>query len=200
MNVSTLSEIQDHREAVWAQLSKELGGEFINEKGWAQDHVRVQYENWHLTLAFELHSGYRSEYIHTRFFSPVRPSSFRLRVFHQELIHKVGHFLGMQDFEMGDAAFDRMFVVQGTDEAKVRQLFQDAGLRRLMLEEPELEIRLRVPSASQPFENGEGCDELALEVPEAVEDIKRLRRLFDVFAHLALEMEKVGSEPCLNES
>jgi hypothetical protein len=198
MNGSTL-EIQDHREAVWAQLSKELGGKFINEKGWAQDHVRVQHENWCMTLDFELHSGYRSEYVHTRFRSPVSPSSFRFRVFHQDLIHKVGHFLGMQDFEVGDAAFDRMFVVQASDEAKVRQLFQDVELRRLMVEEPELEIRLRVPSASQSVENGEGCEELSLELPEVIDDVARLRRLFDVFVHLLHELQKVGAEPCQNE-
>ncbi len=197
MNVSAL-EIQDHREAVWTQLSKELGGEFIDQKGWAQDHVQVLYENWHVTLDFELHAGYRSEYIHTRFRSPARTSAFRFRVFHQDLIHKVGRFLGMQDVQIGNTAFDRMFVVQGTDEARVGQLFQDAGLRQLMMEEPELEIRLRVPSASQSLESGEGCDELSLEVPEVVEDIARLRRLFDVFAHLVHELQKLGSEPCQN--
>jgi hypothetical protein len=197
MSGSTLElEIQDHREAVWAKLSEELGGKFIDQKGWAKDYVQIQYENWHVTLDFEVHAGYRSEYIHTRFHSPVRPSAFRVTVFHQDLIHKVGRLFGMQDFQVGDAAFNRTFVVQSTDKVKVRQLFQDAELRRLMVEEPELEIRLRVPSVSEPTESCVEWDQLTLQVPGIVEDMPRLRRLFDVFAHLVRELQKAGAEPC----
>lgn len=194
MNVTT--EVQDHREVVWAKLSKEVGGEFINREGWAQDHVRVQHEHWQVTLDFNLHAGYRSEYIHTRFRSPLQPSVFRLRVFHQDLIHTVGRAFGMQDLQTGDKEFDRTFVVQATDEKKGLQLFQDAVLRELMLKEPELEIRVRIPSVSTPVEGGEECDELSVEVPEAVEDLARLRGLFDVFALLVHEFQKEGLEPC----
>lgn len=194
MNVTM--KVQDQREAVWDKLSKEVGGEFINREGWAQDHVRVQHEQWQVTLDFNLHAGYRSEYIHTRFRSSLRPSAFRLRVFHQDLIHTVGGVFGMQDLQTGDKEFDRTFVVQATDEEKGLQLFQDAVLRELMLKEPELEIRVRIPSGSTPVEGEGGCDELSVEVPEAVEDLARLRGLFDVFAHLARELREEGAEPC----
>jgi hypothetical protein len=195
MSASTL-EIQDHREAVWARLGKELGGEFTNQKGWAKDHVQIQHENWHVTLDFEVHAGYRSEYIHTRFHSPVRPSAFRVTVFHQDLIHTVGRLFGMQDLQIGDTALDRTFVVQSTDKEKVRQLFQNAELRRLMIEEPDLEIRLRIPSVSEPTESCVEWDEFSLQVPGIVEDMPRLRRLFDVFAHLLHALQKEGAEPC----
>ncbi|MEW6669080.1 MAG: hypothetical protein AB1512_28045 [Thermodesulfobacteriota bacterium] len=190
------TEFEDHREEVWAQLSKELGGKFVNVEGWARDRVQAQYENWHVTLDFDLHAGYRSESIHTRFRAPVPRSAFQLRVFHQELIYTVAHVFGMQDIRVGDEAFDRMFVVQTTDEAKAGRLFQDPGLRRMMLKEPDLEITLEIPSGMSSFEDGEGCDELSIQVPGMVEDASRLRSLFNVFAHLLHELHKLGLGAC----
>ena len=39
------------------------------------------------------------------------------------LFSPLGRALGMQDIEIGDAEFDRVFVLKGNDEAKVRQFF-----------------------------------------------------------------------------
>jgi len=187
--------LRDHREAVWAQLSKELGGQFVDRKGWAQDYVRVEYDNWVVTLDFELHAGYRSECVHTRFRAPVLRTPFRFRVFQQELIHSVARILGMQDIEIGDGDFDRMFVVQGTDTERVREIFQDDALRRLMLQEPELEIELDTPEHPH-VESGLECDELSLEVPGKVEDGTRLRNLFDAFGHILHGLQKMGLAHC----
>jgi len=194
MNGSTAN-IRDHREVVWAQLSRELGGQFVDQHGWARDYVRVEHDNWLVILDFELHSGYRSECVHTRFRAPVVRTPFRFRVFHQELIHTVARVLGKQDIQIGDAKFDRAFVVQGTDKEMVRQLLQNDPLRRLMLPEPELEIYLHTPEHA-PIEGAEDCDELSLAVPGKVEDGTRLRNLFDAFAHILHGLQKMGLAHC----
>jgi hypothetical protein len=176
--LNTASDGDDPREALFAKLAAELGGEFENEEGWRFDRVRVEHHGWDLTLEFRAHAGYRCESIYTRFRSPVPETGFRFRLFEQTLLTNVARLVGLQDIATGDEAFDRTFVVQGNDEDRTLRLFSDARLRELLVDEPEAEAALSVIAANPP-----GL-ELSLEVPGRVEDGARLRRLYDAFVHL----------------
>jgi hypothetical protein len=187
---------QDHQEEVWRQLSEELGGELVDDVGWRQDRVRVEHGGWRVTIDFDAHCGYRLNSVYTRIHAPCAASEFRFRIFHQELAHGIARLLGMQDIQVGDPAFDRAFVIQGSDEDAVRELFGDAALRAAILTEPEAEIALRPTEESLTDDEPGEVVELTLEVPGRVEDVARLRALYDVFSALLDRLHDVaGLEP-----
>ena len=49
---------------------------------------------------------------------------------------------GAQDIKIGDADFDREFVIKGTDEAWVRALFGNYEIRQLVESQPAMDLRL----------------------------------------------------------
>lgn len=170
------SEGKDPREELFAKLAEELGGTFDDEEGWRHDKVKVSAGGWTVTLDFNAHQGYRSECVHTRFHAPVAKAEFRFRIFEQELLSFVAKLAGMQDVKVGDPKFDHAFVVQTSDEPRLKAILADAKLRELLLGEPQIEVSLRSPDTASP------TAELVLEVPGRVEDGARLRRLYDAFA------------------
>jgi hypothetical protein len=183
---------QHSRDEVWRKLSEELGGEHVDSAGWRQDKVRVEHGGWAVTLDFDAHRGYRLNSVYTRLHAPCDASDFRFRIFHQELAHSIARLFGMQDIVVGDAAFDRAFVIQGSDDAAVRELFSDAALRASILVEPQAEIALR-PSEESLGDDAPGeVVELCLEVPGRVGDAARLRALYDIFAALLDRLHDVA--------
>jgi hypothetical protein len=68
--------------------------------------------------------------VFTRMRAPfVNPSGFRFRVYRKSIFSGLGKFFGMQDIEVNDPPFDHDFIVQGTDESRVRQLLASPKLR-----------------------------------------------------------------------
>ncbi len=65
-------------------------------------------------------------------FTLAEASPVDLRVYPQGLFQKLGKWLGMQDIEVGDAAFDEHFVVQASRESAAAT-FLSAGVRRALL-------------------------------------------------------------------
>jgi hypothetical protein len=180
-----LRHFHHHQEDVWRKLSEELGGEFVDGEGWRQDSVCVAHGDWKIVLDFDSHRGHRLDSLYTRFRAPyANDADFRFRIFHQELAHGVGRLLGMQDVTVGDPAFDRAFVVQGSDEGKLKELFSDAGLRAAILAEPHAEVSLRISEESLACDEPGERWELCLEVPGRVEDAARLRALYDTFSRV----------------
>lgn len=191
---------QHHQEEVWRQLCEELGGELEDDAGWRQDRARVEHGGWAVTLDFDAHRGYRLNSVYTRFHAPCQACEFNFRIFHQELAHAIARLLGMQDVQVGDAAFDRAFVIQGSDEEALRELFSDAALRAAILAEPQAEIALRPSEDSLADDEPGQVVELSLEVPGRVEDAARLKALYDIFAALLDRLHDVaGLEPGCTE-
>jgi hypothetical protein len=169
---------RDPREELFRKLAEELGGEFVDEEGWRQDKVHATAGGWAVTLDFDLHHGYGWECVHTRFHAPVGPTDLHFRIFEQELLSVVARLAGMQDIRIGDPKFDRAFVVQASDEKRLREILAAPELRALLCGEPQIEVTLKPPAT------GATAAELTIEVPGRVEDGARLRRLYDAFAML----------------
>jgi hypothetical protein len=108
-------------------------------------------------------------------------------------VHRIASLVGLQDIPVGDAAFDRMFVVQGADEAHVKSLFSSEALRALMVSEPEIEVSLQATDPLRSPAAPLDMDECVVEVPGRVEDGARLRRLCEIFAGILLGMDRATS-------
>lgn len=172
-----------HEDAVWSELWEAMGGVYLNREGWRQDKLMVEHGPWLITLDFHTHGGYRSQAAYTRFSTAFEnPEGFHFKVVPQGLLERVGKLLGLQDVEMGDPAFDKTFLVKSNDEARAREVLDDALLRQFLGEEPEAFVGLVEVHGDRKKEYPDGVDEVIMEIPGKVVDTERLKRLYMTFA------------------
>lgn len=185
---------RDHAEDVWRQLGDALGAEFVDREGWRKDCVRIESGPWTVTLDRDLRPAARTEVVYTRFRAPyVNADGFRFEIRHQTLLDTFTHLVGMQDVEVGDPEVDRAFVIRASDERKVRRLLASDTLRRYLKSEPGLHLFVRDSGDWFAEEYPDGVDELVLEVEDEVNDLERLRRLYNTFAETLHRLAHIGS-------
>jgi hypothetical protein len=172
-----------HEDEMWDRLSQELGGEFIDRKGWRFDKIKVRDGEWTITIDLHSHAGYKSETLFTRIRVPfVNEEGLHFKIFHQGFLDTIGAKLGVQDIIIGVEEFDKTFMIQGDDEEKIRALLSSEDLRADMLSEPKIHLTLRDSGDAFSEEFPDGVDELVLEIENEVTEKKRLRKLYDIVA------------------
>src|SRR5262249_41655176 len=114
------------KDEVWRRLSQEIGADFVEGGFWKGDRVQAHVGPWTVTLdTYTVHTQH-SHVTYTRMRAPyVNPDGFRFTVYRKGAFSGLGKLLGMQDVEVGDPGFDEAFIVQGSDEARVRTLLAD---------------------------------------------------------------------------
>jgi hypothetical protein len=131
----------------------------------------------------------------------LNPGGFRFTVYRKGIFSELGKYLGMQDVEVGHPDFDRDFVIKGTDETKLRQIFGNERIRELITAQPQ--IHFEVKDADGIFERDffaekppEDLDMLEFLVDSRhgkIKDQEQLRLLFDLFAETLDELCRMGT-------
>lgn len=183
------------KDEAWRRLAQEIDADFIDGGLWkGSSKVQAQFGPWTVTLdTYTVHTGH-AHFTYTRIRAPyVNPEGLRFTVYRKGLFSEVGKLLGMQDIEVGDPEFDEAFIVKGTDEAKVRELFADPEVRSLLLAQPQ--IRLEVKDSEGWFGPSfpEDVDELPFQVTGVIKEADRLKALFDLFASVLDRLCRIGS-------
>jgi len=172
-----------HEDEMWDRLSQELGGEFVDRKGWRFDKIKINEGEWTITIDLHTHAGYKSQALFTRIRVPfVNEEGLHFKIFRQGMLDTLGAKLGVQDIQIGIEEFDKAFMIQGDDEAKVKELLSDPELRADILTEPKIHLTLRDSGDWFSEEFPDGIDELALEIENEVTDKQRLKKLYDIVA------------------
>lgn len=183
------------REEIWRQLASEIDANYVEGNLWKRDKVQAFHAGWLITL--EEHGRYH----HTRLRAPfLNPGGFRFTVYRKGIFTELGKYLGMQDVEVGHPDFDRDFVIKGTDDAKLRQIFGNARIRELIAAQPR--IHFEVKGADGIFERSlftektpENFDVLEFEIHSrpSIKEKELLRLLFDLFAETLDELCRMGT-------
>lgn len=63
---------------------------------------------------------------------PPAPLAVNVELTHEGVPQKIAKFFGAQDIVLGDPAFDKTYMVKGTDEALVKKLFQPESRAELV--------------------------------------------------------------------
>jgi len=182
------------RQEVWQQLSREMGARFV-EGGFAKaDKVQVTHGEWTVTLdTYAVHTG-KTTIVFTRMRAPyVNPDGFRFRVHRRGFFSDIGKALGMQDVEVGQPAFDEDFIIKGTDEGKLRQLFANPKIRALIDSQKNIDFSVKDDEGWFGPTFPDGVDELSFAVAGIIKDIERLKRLYELFAETLEELCRMGS-------
>lgn len=183
------------REEVWRQLCREIGGDFIEGGFWKGDKVEARSGVWTITLDTYTVPAGKTHIPITRLRAPfVSRDGLRFLLYRKGLWSELGKMLGMQDIETGQSArFDEDFIIKGNDEARIRTLFANSEIRRLIEEQPEIRLELKDDEGSFGKRFPEGVDELVFTATGVIKDVARLKKLYDLFAEVLDQLTRIGS-------
>ncbi len=183
------------RKEIWQQFCAQTGSTFV-EGGFARtDKIEATHGPWTVTLdTFAVSTG-KSTIIYTRLRAPyVNPDGFRFTVYRNGIFTEVAKWFGMQDVTVGYDDFDRDFVIKGNSEEKLRRLFSNARIRRLISAQPNIRFSVKDDEGKLWGANfPEGVDELYFQVVGVIKDIERLKLLYELFAETLDELCRMGS-------
>jgi hypothetical protein len=181
---------------VWGQLCREIGAEFVDAGFWHGGRkVQAHVKDWTMTLdTFTVSTG-KSSTTYTRIRTPfVDEGGFRFTVSRSGFFSELGkRWFGMQDIEVGHAEFDRHFIIQGTDEARVRALFANARIRELIQAQPQISFGIKDTEGWFGAKFPDGVDELYFVVVGVIKDVARLKTLFDLFAETLKQLAQMDT-------
>jgi len=173
------------KKEIWHELSRKIGAEFHDGGFFGRDKVVARAKDWIITLDTYTVSTGKSSVTYTRMRAPfVNKDGFRLKIYRAGLFSEIGKLLGMQDITVGYPDFDENFVIKGNNEEKVKALFSNAEIRRLIELHPRFYLEVKDDEGWFGESFPEGVDELYFSVPGVIKDIDLLKALFDLFAEV----------------
>jgi hypothetical protein len=182
------------RKEIWRKLSEEVGGRYVDGGFWKGDKVQVEHEDWTVTLDSYAVSTGKVTIVYTRMRAPfVNPAGFRFLVYRKSIFTGLGKFFGMQDIEVGDSLFDEDFVVQSTDEAKIRILLSAPKLRELISAQKDINFGVKDDEGWFGTKFPDGVDELHFVRTGIIKDVERLKLLYELFAETLDELCRIGA-------
>jgi hypothetical protein len=181
------------RKKVWRRLAAEMGARYVTGGFVRPDRVEAASGGWTITLETYYSGADKRTYTRLRA-EYISLDAFRFTVYRRGLFTEVAKSIGMQDVDVGHADFDRDFVVKGNDEAKLRALFSDPDLRRLVTVQPRLHLSVQEPwgffSRRRLPEN---TLEMCYTAPGVIKDPARLKGLFQLLAAALARLLAMGS-------
>ena len=90
----------------------------------------------------------------------LKEHGFGFTVYRAGLFTPLGKLLGAQNIASGYAQFDRAFVIRASDESKVRALFANDEIRRLISAQPTIRFEAKDGQRGRRQRFPDGVDEL----------------------------------------
>lgn len=182
------------RGETWRQLAAEIGGQHVEGGFWKGDKVHARVGQWVVTLDTFTESCGESQQTYTRLRAPyVNKDGFRFCIYREGVFSGIGRWFGMQDVEIGDARFDRDFVIQGNNESQVRRMFADVEVRQLLDAQPRVHFAVRDDEGWFGADFPDGVDELYFRAPGILRDVERLKGLYALFAAVLQRLCEIGA-------
>jgi hypothetical protein len=181
------------REEIWQQLAREIGANY-QANFWTGARVQAEYGEWTITLDSHTVNTGKSQHSYTRFRAPyINQDGFQFAIYRKNIFHGLAKWLGMQDVEVGHKEFDEAFIIQGNDEKKLKALFANQDIRRLIEAQPQITLSVRGDQGWFSRIYPEGVDELYFQVGGIIKDVERLKELFALFGLVLDQLCEMGS-------
>lgn len=194
--MSFLSKIFNNKdkEEAWKKLSEQIGGDFTKGSFFKTDKVTAKVNDWIITLDTYTQSSNNSSVTYTRLRAPyINADGFRFKIYNKSIFSGIGKFLGMQDIEVGYTEFDRDYIIKSNMEYKVRMLFSNEKIRKLITEIRNIYLEVKDDEGYFGSKFPEGVDELYCQVIGVIKDIEKLKKFFDLFAEILTYLCHIGS-------
>jgi len=182
------------KEEIWRQLCAATGADYVQGGFWKGDKVQAAHGEWTITLDTYVVSTGKVVMHFTRLRAPyVNPDRFRFTIYRRGLFSDIAKWLGMQDIVVGHEDFDRDFIIKGTEETKLRALFDNPRLRELIAAQPEIHLTVKDDEGFFGAGFPDDTDELHFHVDGTIKDVERLKLLFELFAETLDQLCRIGS-------
>jgi len=179
---------------IWEELAAELGARFTDGGNWKGDRIQVDQGEWTVTLDHFVVMIGNVPVTYTRLRAPfVASGGFRFKIYRRSFGSDLATKLGMQDVEVGHAAFDRDFVIKGNDQRKLRQLFDCPDVRRLLERQKDVALSVKDDEGWFAQRFPEGTDELECRFVGLVVERQRLKDAFELFAVTLDRLCRIGA-------
>lgn len=182
------------REDIWRELSTQIGASYVDGGFWKGDKVQARHGEWTITLdTYTVHAN-NAHAPYTRLRAPyVNPGGFRFVIYRRSVFTGFGKFFGMQDVEIGFPEFDQDFVIKGTSDSHLRNLFANVRLRELLARQPGGRLEVKDDEGWFGPSFPDGVDELCLQVRGVVKDLDRLKEMYELFAEALDQLCRIGA-------
>jgi len=182
------------KDEIWSQLSREIGADYQPGGFFTESRVVLSRAGWQIVLDTYRVSTGKSHATYTRMRAPfANPDGFRFNIHRKGLFSEIGKRLGMQDLEIGDSFFDDAFILQSNSEDRLRQLLVNSEIRARLQQEPGIHLEIVDDEGVFQKRLPEGVDELYFRVLGIVTDQDRLKNLFDLFAAVLDQLNRIGT-------
>ncbi len=182
------------KEEIWRQLCAAIGAEYVKGGFWKGEKVQATHGEWTLTLDTYAVSNGKTVIHFTRLRAPyVNPDRFRFTIYRRGFFSDIAKWLGMQDIVVGHEEFDRDFIIKGTDETKLRALFDNPKLRELIAAQPKIHLTVKDNEGFWGANFPADTDELHFHAGGVIKDLERLKLLFELFAETLDQLCHIGS-------
>ena len=102
----------------------------------------------------------------------VNTHGLHFKIYREGFFSSIGKVFKMQDIEIGDAFFDKQFIIKGNKEDKIKLLLNDATLKNLMYQQPDILFEIRFEKNFM----------LYFERVGVIKETAQLKALFEMFA------------------
>ena len=172
------------REEIWRQLSREVGGQFHDGGLFTSSAVQARTDDWIITLDTVTTNNASYTRLRAPYFNP---EGFRFEIYRASIFSDVAAALGMQDINVGHRRFDRNFVIKGNAPRRIRRLFDNAEIRRLIDAVPKIHLSVK-GHEGWLSKFPDGMDELHFRTAGQLKDLAQLRTLFELFAEVLQQL------------
>ena len=176
---------------IWRQVSAEIGARYEAGRFWKGDKVIASHGDW--TIILDTYFCAASKMTYTRVRAAfVNPGDFRFTIYRKGLFSDIAKWFGMQDVEIGEATFDRMFIIKGNDESRLRTLFTRKKIRDLISQQPRIHLTVQKKKARRN-EAVAPSHELHFHTVGVIKDLDRLKLLFELFSEVLDQLSRMGA-------
>lgn len=171
------------KKEVWQDIADGWDGMFVAGGMFGTDRLHIFLDPYEIVLdGFSDGNGYA----YSRFRSPFKNSrELYFKLIHENFIHRMGKYFGMEDINIGSEAFDRHFLVKGNRPKDIQAIFIDRDIHDTMISLKSVHLEIR--SDEGMFKNTDyraGIDELYFRVGGLIRDKKEIQRIFKLFVLL----------------
>ncbi|MBK1813172.1 DUF3137 domain-containing protein [Clostridium sp. YIM B02505] len=182
------------KKEIWQQLAREINADYVYNGIWKGDRVEAHVDNWTVVLDTYVVSTGKSTITYTRMRAPfVNLDNFYFKIYRSGIFSGIGKMFGMEDINVGYPQFDDAFIIKGNSESKVKALFANDNIRRLIEYQPSISLEIKDDEGYFKSHFPDGVDELYFNVVGVIKDVERLKELYELFAEVLKELSDIGS-------
>jgi hypothetical protein len=180
--------------SVWMDLTDELNGEF--EDGTYAVKAKLPLAGTPLSLAMQMHTHPMGQAISETTVLAVPfnfENQFQFAVHNSSAVEEVAKILGLQDIVVGDAEFDKTYIIQGSDPRMVQKLFADSDFKMKIQEQKSVNLSI-VDGHHKQFgiTPPQGVGVLVFVEKGTVNSFERLTTLVELMAFTVKRLQTLG--------